>query len=250
MHKGYSVKGGNAIMVKYQEIAKDLRRKILNKLYLPSEQLPQEKEMCLIYNVSRITIKKAVDELVTAGLVIKRRGAGTFVKSVNDATVQELSLVQQFTGFTEANQGKSIKSNIIRFEIVHPSADVADKLQIDIDSFIYDIIRARYADTEPFVVEYTQMPLDIIPGLKHDVLLDSIYHYIQSRLKLKIQSAHRAIRAMWPNEIEQEYLKVDTNFPVLEVEQVAYLDDGRAFEHSISRHRSDKIIFKTLSIRA
>jgi GntR family transcriptional regulator len=237
-------------MVKYREIAKDLRHRILNKLYLPGAKLPQEKEMCRTYNVSRITIKKAVDELVNAGLVIKRRGAGTFVKSVNDDAVKELSMVQQFTGFTESNAGKSISSEIIRFEIVHPSVEVADKLQIDKDGFVYDIIRARYADKEPFVVEYTQMPLDIIPVLKRDVLLDSIYQYIQSGLKLKIQSAHRAIRAMCPNEIEQNYLKVDTSFPMLEVEQVAYLDDGRAFEHSISRHRSDKIIFKTLSIRA
>ena len=237
-------------MFKYQEIAKDLRRRILNKVYLPGDQLPQEKEMCRIYHVSRITIKKAVDELVNAGLVIKRRGAGTFVKSVNDDTVKELSMVQQFTGFTESNAGKSITSEIIRFEVIHPSVEVADKLQIDKDSFVYDIIRARYADKEPFVVEYTQMPLDVIPGLKRDALLDSIYYYIQSGLKLKIQSAHRAIRAMCPNEIEQKYLKLDAKFPILEVEQVAYLDDGRAFEHSISRHRSDKIIFKTLSIRA
>jgi len=237
-------------MVKYQEISKDLRSKILNKLYFPGEQLPQEKEMCLTYNVSRITIKKAVDELVNAGLVIKRRGAGTFVKSVNDDAVKELSLVQQFTGFTECNEGKNIFSSIIRFEIVHPSDEVADKLQIDKEGFVYDIIRACYAEKEPIVVEYTQMPLDIILGLKRDVLLDSIYHYIQSGLKLKIQSAHRAIRAILPNEIEQEYLKIDPNFPVLEVEQVAYLDDGRAFEHSISRHRGYKIVFKTLSIRA
>ena len=237
-------------MVKYREIAKDLRQRILNKIYLPGEQIPQEKEMCRIYNVSRITIKKAVDELVAAGLVIKRRGSGTFVKSVNDEAVKELSMAQQFTGFTEYNEGQSISSRIIRFEIVHPTLAVADQLQIDKEEFVYDIIRVRYCDDEPIVVEYTQMPLDIIQGLKKEILYESIYKYIQENLNLKIQSAHRALRALLPDAMEQKYLKIDAHFPVFEVEQVAYLDDGRAFEHSISRHRSDKIVFKTLSIRA
>jgi GntR family transcriptional regulator len=89
----------------------------------------------------------------------------------------------------------------------------------------------------------------LIPGIKQDVLLKSIYSYIQCQLKLKIQSAHRSIRAILPNELEQQHLKVAGTFPLLEVEQIAFLDDGRAFEYSISHHRSDQIVFKTVSIR-
>lgn len=237
-------------MVKYQEIANDLRSKIMQKFYLPGEQLPLEKEMCQMYSVSRITVKKAVDELVNAGLVIKRRGAGTFVKSVNDAAIIELSMAQQFSGFTETNCDKKTSSKVIKFEIIRTSPEIASKLQINEEDFVYDIIRARYMDDEPIVIEYTQMPIDVVVGLKRDVLFASIYSYIQNKLNLKIQSAHRAIRALLPNKLEQQYLNIDANFPVLEVEQIAYLDDGRAFEYSVARHRSDKIVYKSLSIRA
>jgi len=236
-------------MIKYQEIAGDIRKNILAGQYLSGEQLPLEKEMCAQYDVSRITIKKAVDELVKLGLVIKRRGSGTFVKSIDDEDAKDLSMARQFTGFTETNKGKTLRTEIIKFDVVHPDNEIAAKLQIATDDFVYDIIRVRFANEMPIVIEYTKMPISLIPGIKKDVLLKSIYFYIQHQLKLKIQSAHRSIRAISPNPLEIEHLKVNESFPLLEVEQIAFLDDGRAFEYSISHHRSDQIVFKSVSIR-
>lgn len=236
-------------MIKYQEIANDIRKNILAGQYLSGEQLPLEKEMCAQYDVSRITIKKAVDELVKLGLVIKRRGSGTFVKSIDDEDAKDLSMAKQFTGFTETNKGKTLRTEIIKFDVVHPDKEIAAKLQIATDDFVYDIIRVRFANEMPIVIEYTKMPINLIPGIKKDVLLKSIYFYIQHQLKLKIQSAHRSIRAISPNSLEIEHLKVNDSFPLLEVEQIAFLDDGRAFEYSISHHRSDQIVFKSVSIR-
>ena len=77
----------------------------------------------------------------------------------------------------------------------------------------------------------------------------AVYDYIENVLKLKIQSSHRTIRADVPTEKEQKYLKIDRYLPVLEVEQVAFLSNGQAFEYSISRHRSDKAEFKMINIK-
>lgn len=236
-------------MVKYQQIAKDIRNKIISGEYIPGKQLALEKEMCEYYGVSRITIKRAVDELVELGLVIKRRGSGTFVKTIENEDVKELSMAKQFAGFTETNHGHKVETKVIQFGIVHPSQEVAAKLQITSDDFIYDIVRARSADGEPIVIEYTKMPIQLIPGLKKEHLETSIYSYIQDKLQLKIKSAHRTIRAMMPNELEVKYLQIKGVLPLLEIEQVAFFDDGRPFEYSISRHRGDKIAFKTVSIR-
>ena len=236
-------------MSKYEEIAEDIRSGILSGKYNPNEQLPLEKEMCEYYGVSRITIKKAVDELVIQGLVIKRRGSGTFVKAVGGADVQELSMAKQFEGFSESNKDKNVYSKVVKFEVIHPSEEIATKLKITCDDFVYYIIRTRYADDEPYVFEYTYMPIGLIPGIKNDILMSSIYNYIEEKLKLKIKSAHRVIRAMLPNEQEQEWLKIESNFPILEVEQVGFLDNGQPFEYSKSHHRSDKIEFRTVSIK-
>ena len=93
------------------------------------------------------------------------------------------------------------------------------------------------------------MPIGLIPGIKNDILMNSIYNYIEKKLKLKIKSAHRIIRAILPNELEQEWLKIENNFPILEVEQVGFLDNGQPFEYSKAHHRSDKIEFRTVSIK-
>lgn len=236
-------------MAKYEEIADDIRNGILSGKYNPNEQLPLEKEMCEYYEVSRITIKKAVDELVAQGLVIKRRGSGTFVKALDDVDVQELSSAKQFEGFSETNSDKKVTSKVIKFEVIHPTEEIATKLKITTDDFVYYIIRTRYADDEPYVVEYTYMPIGLIPGIKNDILMNSIYSYIQKDLKLKIKSAHRTIRAILPNELEQECLEIENNFPILEVEQVGFLDNGQPFEYSSSHHRSDRIEFRTVSIK-
>lgn len=66
--------------------------------------------------------------------------------------------------------------------------------------------------------------------------------------RLKIKSVHRTVRATLPTEKEEEYLKIDHCFPILEVEQVAFLDDGRIFEYSKSRHRGDRFELKTVSV--
>ena len=88
-------------MLKYEEIAEDIKNRIESGEYRPNDQLPLEKEMCEKYGVSRITIKKAMDKLVMRGLVVKRRGAGTFVKDIDDKEVSDISTSYQFEGFSK-----------------------------------------------------------------------------------------------------------------------------------------------------
>ena len=69
-------------MNKYEIIAVDIREDILNGIYKPNERLPFEKEICDKYDVSKMTVKKALDLLVSEGLIVKRRGSGTFIKDI------------------------------------------------------------------------------------------------------------------------------------------------------------------------
>lgn len=236
------------MVVKYEEIAGDIRKGILEGRYTLNEQLPLEREMCEYYNVSRITIKKAVDELVNEGLIIKRRGSGTFVKAF-DSDVERFSMSKQFSGFSESNKNRKVESKVLKFEVIHPSEEIAIKLKMTCDDFVYHIIRVRYSDSEPVVVEYTYMPIGVIPGIKNDVLYKSIYSYIENDLKLKIKSAHKTIRAILPSELEAENLSIDASDPILEVEQTGFLDDGQPFEYSISHHRGDKMEFRNISFK-
>lgn len=237
-------------MLKYEEIALDIQKKINNGEYSANDQLPLEKDMCMQYNVSRITIKKAMDKLVMNGSVIKRRGAGTFVKDVDYTEIKDISTSKQFNGFTDSHKDTKVTSKVVEFKVVNPSEEIANKLKMEQDDFVYYICRVRYADGEPFVVEYTYMPIDVISGIKKEVLKGSVYKYIEEQLKLKIKSAHRTLRALMPSELEMRELDIeDNNIPILQVEQIAFLDNGQPFEYSKSNHRGDRFDFKSISIR-
>ena len=212
--------GGNNKLTKYERIANDMKEKIESGVYKPNDQLPFEAEMCDHYGVSRITVKKAMD-----------------------------LLVNQFSGFANTEGHTHVTSMVHDFQVVPANKEVAARLKIEEGDFVYYIERTRCSEGEPYVVEYTYMPIDVIPGVKREVLENSIYEHISKDLGLKIKSAHRTVRATLPTEKEEEYLKIDHCFPILEVEQVAFLDDGRIFEYSKSRHRGDRFELKTVSVQ-
>lgn len=235
-------------MNKYEIIAVDIREDILKGVYRPNERLPFEKIICEKYNVSKMTVKKALDLLVSEGLIVKRRGSGTFIKDITEKEIHGIIDRKQFSGLTYNSIGHKVTSKILKFTVINADDKIANMLKIEDDSFVYLINRVRYIDDEPIVIEETYMPINIIPGVKIDDVEGSIYEYIKDKLGLKIQSAHSTIRADKSSENDREYLNLKSDEPVIEVERVAYLENGKAFEYSFARHRYDKYEFKTISV--
>lgn len=231
---------GNEKMKKYILISNDIRNKILDGVYQANEQIPFEKDMCVEYNVSKMTVKKALDILVAEGLVIKRRGSGTFVKDLSNEEMERVAFANQLRGTTALNPDKEVKSKILEFSVIDANDLVKNKLNIKEDSFVYDIYRARYIDGKPTVMEKMYMPIDLVPGLRKINIENSIYEYIEGDLGIKIQSSHRKISVRKATEIEEKYLELQPGDPVAVAEQIAYFDNGTAFEYSISVHRYDK----------
>ena len=235
-------------MLKYEKIAFDIKEDILSEKYKPNEQLPFEKELCEKYNVSKMTVKKALDLLVNDGLIIKRRGSGTFVKDITEKEIQRIIEKKQFSGLTTTSIGHKVTSKVLEFKIINATKEIADILKIEEDEFIYFVHRVRYVDDKAVVIEKTYIPLNLIPGMKLADVKKSIYGYIKDKLGLNIQSAHSTVRAMKSDELDRKYLNLEKDEPILEVERVAYLDNGKVFEYSFSRHRYDKYEFKTITV--
>lgn len=235
-------------MLKYEKIAFDIKEDILSEKYKPNEQLPFEKELCEKYNVSKMTVKKALDLLVNDGLIIKRRGSGTFVKDMTEKEIQRIIEKKQFSGLTTTSIGHKVTSKVLEFKIINATKEIADILKIEEDEFIYFVHRVRYVDDKAVVIEKTYIPLNLIPGMKLADVKKSIYGYIKDKLGLNIQSAHSTVRAMKSDELDRKYLNLEKDEPILEVERVAYLDNGKVFEYSFSRHRYDKFEFKSITV--
>lgn len=224
---------------KYEIIAADIQQSIEDSSLQPGEKLPTVVELCDIYGVSKITVKRALEQLIETGFITSRRGSGTYVKDLpktnpNSPTFRAFS--DHASGFSAEHEGQIVTSEIYNFEIVNPPTNVAQQLSMGADDFAYYICRVRKADAQPIVIEYTYMPIDIIPGLKRYHLENSVYHYIQDECHLHISSFHRTVRAVGATEQEAERLDCPVGFPLLEFEQIGFLDGGQIFEYSISRN--------------
>lgn len=227
-------------MMKYEEVVRGLQEKIEHGDYKEAGQLPTVEALCKEYEVSKITIKKAMDELEQMGLISRRRGSGTFVKNVSmpGAKRTGFEMSEQMTGFyaEHSARGEKVETVVYDFSVVVPPQNVAKLLGMDPDEFAYHVCRVRLADGVAHAIEYTYMPINVIPDLRRRNVESSIYGYIENDLHLKVASAHRIVRASLPTQEECERLGIDKNEPLLEIEQVGFLDDGVPFEASLSKH--------------
>ena len=154
--------------------------------------------------------------------------------------MERLIVDNQMRGTSAFHPDKEVTSKILQYEIVPATEKVASKLNIPVDTQVYEIYRVRLVNQQPTVIEKTFMPVSIIPGLRKKDLEDSIYTYIEDKLGLRIESGHRTISVRKANDIEIEELQLETGDPVGVAEQIGFLSNGAPFEYSISVHRYDQ----------
>lgn len=227
---------------KYQHIYNDLKGKIISGDYPINSKLEDGHSLCEKYNASLMTVKRSLDMLVSEGYITRRRGDGTFVK---DWTKGEPMKMYAVEGSSRRHK-MPVESEIISFEIIHPNQDIIEKLSINSDDFVYYIVRLRLVNQIKSIIEYTYMPVSIIPGLNNEHLKNSVYDYILKDLNLKIQSSFINISGVRPTELEKKVMDLKSSDYLIEVDQVANLDDGRIFEYSIARHIPEEFNFKTI----
>lgn len=234
--------------IKYKNIYNSIKNKITTGVYKENEQIPDEMTLCKEYNCSRMTVKKALDMLVQEGLVYRKRGQGSFVMLQGDIHHRLLLQESELAGLTRSMPGKT-KSTVLEFRLMFADEKIAQCLKLNVNDPIYNILRLRFIDNKPCILERTYMSVTLIPGITLDVLNHSIYNYIEQELCYKIASAQKTSRADISTSFDHQYLLLKDVEPVLEVEQIAYLDNGQPFEYSITRHRYDYFEFTTYSVR-
>ncbi|MEY8436724.1 GntR family transcriptional regulator [Atopobiaceae bacterium 24-176] len=222
--------------LKYLVVADDIESKIRNGELKPQKRLPSCDELCETYGVSRITVRKAMDVLYDRGLVIKRRGSGTYVKDVDPEDSSPLD--QQVLGYSESAReiGASVDTQVLAFEICEATGVVAERLKVPEKTLVYHIERLRSIEGGRGLVAYTWIPVKVVPNLTKQQVAKSIYRHIEVGLGLTVSSTHRSIRAVMPSLNERIWLSLPADMPVLEIDQVSFLSDGRLFEYTVLHH--------------
>ena len=238
---------GNS-MKKYQVIANQIRERILSGVYPPKTMIPDQKQFAEEFDVSMITVKKALDGLAREGLIFKKSGLGTFVLGKIPLGDAADSPANAFDGLSAQQGADHVESVPLLFELAFPTAEIAEKLDCKTSEPIYDILRLRKLNGKPFILEHTYMPVRLVPDLTKEILTTSIYQYIHNDLKLVFGGAYRKIHASEPTELDQQYLDAGEHTPMLEVEQVVWLTNGENVEYSTSRNVFDQRSYTVIDV--
>lgn len=233
-------------MPRYMEIYREIRQRIESGNYAPDRKLPEGAKLASEFSCSELTISKALDLLVREGLVLRKRGLGSFVKRLASCASNT-----HLTGTAErcVNAGKSLETRVINFTAEPADTHVAQKLSIPCGQLVYVIRRVRIIDSVPSIIEYTWMPVDILPQLTLADVKNSIYQYITKNSGRVIHSAHMTVTGQQATEYECQELALKQPTVFIQVEQVAFLDNGKLFEYSVARHLWDSFSFETDYIR-
>lgn len=202
-------------MTKYSKVALMIERRILSKQY--RFQLPSEKELAKQYQTSRVVISRALKVLLAKDLVNVVQGSGIYVKKKNRAYPELVETnANEHDGYMHSmGQEGKVTSHVVSFYTRQPDEDEQQKLKIRSNDLVYDIIRQRLINGKASKLEYTVMPVKVIPGITQTVLHNSIYSYIQDNLKLKVGKADRVIMADRADAYDQDYLDCKPNDAVL-----------------------------------
>lgn len=198
---------------KYYLLKKEIIKKIDMEEYGGDEQIPSERELIEKYQVSRITVRKAVDELVNEGYLYKVQGKGTYVKS--DKNNQDLISLTSCTEDVK-KLGMTPSRKVIDAAVVLADKKRSKLLNIVTDDKVFRLERIIYADDEALNYTITYLPEKLFPQLEqYDFNKESLYHILQTKYDTKIIGATRTIEAVSAKDVVAEYLDIDEGMPII-----------------------------------
>ena len=222
----------------YSQLREGLLALLKDGQFEEGDSFPTERELVQKYGVSRITVRRAVDELVREGYLIARQGKGTFV-----AKPKLSRHVPQMKSFSQemADQGRRPGSHLLSLGHQRVGERIATALSLPEDSWVWVVERLRLADDEPICLSlvYLNLPQQVSLTPAELEQEPSLWKILASK---GIELAYRDenIQAISAGAREAELLKVEVGAPLLFVEGTVYADRGEPIEYHQMHNRGDR----------
>ena len=213
----------------YKEIATNIENKILKNFINRGDKLPSERDLSDEYNVSRTTIRRAIDFLILKGLLIRKPGSGTYVKNNNI-----FLNVEEQVSFSEKMEDlkNNYETKIIDFKIIDSTSKLRELFNIEKNEKFIFAKRIRYIDSIAVNLEKTYMPYEMFPELSEDILKKSKYFFIEKTKELNIKESHNILIPILPNQEMQNLFNIDKNTPIFMKKSKGILTSEKIFEYS------------------
>ncbi len=229
---------------KYLQISTWLRESILMGRYETGEKLPSEIELAHMCGVNRNTLRQALGELTSQGIIRKVKGLGTFVTAVEPvALTHKLNRISSFA--QELSQaGIREQTRLLEKGYEAPPAHVARSLALTPGSRVIAVRRLRTGDNLPLIYEETYLPVDIFDGILDMDLTGSMYEIFTRRFNVPLARCEQSIRAVNLNRKVAGLLGLKPNSAALYMESVTYNDRNLPVEVLCCYFRGDKYAFE------
>lgn len=222
----------------YQQLYAILRKEIVDGRWTPGDMLPSESELIEQFEVSRITVRQALEMLVNDGLIFRRRGLGTFV-----AVPKIEQGLNRIVSFTEDMRRRGLHpgTEILGAGLEPATAEIAGKLEVAVGEELVHIDRLRLADAEPLSIERSHLVHRYCLGvLEHDFAKVPLREQLASSYNLALVRAEQVIRAIAaPKEIADSLL-IAAGSPLFYIERISYSQQDIPVEFLQLYYRGDR----------
>ncbi len=209
--------------------------------FQPHTKLPSERDMCEMWELSRTSVRRAINRLVNAGAIYSKAGSGTYV-----AEPKILRNLQHYIPFkqTVSEAGHVFTTRVLAAYIMESNKQIAENLQLRLGHKVYALTRLREIDGEPFMIDTSYLDIKRFPGLDaHDFARQSLYYVLSGEYKTPIAKGSEHISMTYATQDEAKYLEIKTESALFFVTGIAADAHGKPTEYAKVVIHPDKVRF-------
>lgn len=225
---------------RYKQIKEDIVEDILSGVYEPGDMIPKQSDYAEKYGVSRLTVRKAIDDLVQKGILQTEKGKGTFVREI----AKKAYSYRRLAGFSSNVVSSEIKvhSKVVSIQELKADRPLAKYLQIPVDSEVVLIERLRYSNNHCVSFQKSYLPKKRVEGInfaEEQLEENSLYAVLRKRAGIELSYLDERFRAIRANEEISEHFHIEEGDPILYVKRIAYDSEHIPIEFCKNYESSD-----------
>lgn len=227
---------------KHEKVKKHLQREITEGYYEAGDKLPSEKRLCEYFDVSRVTIRHALQNLEADGMIGRKQGVGAFVKELN----VKQNLVR-LTDFSEDMKvaGLQSSSRLISLQKVDPIKEVNDILNLRPDMKLIQVDRVRLGSGKPVAFDITWLPPSYGQLLfDEDLTTQTIYKIIEEKYDIPIEAGTYRISAANASEYIAGHLNIEPNQALLQIDRCSRTTGNKKIYFQKRYYNPDEVNYR------
>ena len=221
----------------YYQIEESIRGDIAAGRLSPGDRLPTEQQLCDLFEVSRMTVRRALQDLISDGVIMRRRGHGPVV-----APPRFVRPLGRFFGLfdTMAAQGILVTSRVLSWETLPASPREAQWLQIQEGEPVLFLQRLRLVDDIPLALQHTVLRGEETGFLRAEELEEHSLYHLLAQHGLHLEDGTQTVTARMPTQTQCRLLELSPQTPLLYIEHSTQLRSGETIEFSRSWYNSSR----------